>query len=541
MNVQETLMDIALAIEAHEEPSPEHYQVFINEPEVALKIVDQLHAMSEQEVDDDDAYYSACLFALDVCVAQLQSAIERGHSLGLKLMDQVMSCLAQAITHGPQSLGFWLPVLNGFYDAHIELSDALRDAYYTLASADDEDMGVSDADHLAAMKALIEDLSGLTVFEMTEHFFAQSYAMPPDFFEDLVTDLSSIEEGLDIPPLMLLHPKQEVRDVVFSTLDQLMPHMKLSSISLTRLQMIQSWYPETHHAIFDRWINIQRLKGVIFHREKPQFEMGRLMATEVDGSGAQGVFLNLTHQKTSRLCGLLFKQGLGIKDVWITPIIPSGQVQRYYQEAFDDTVMLRPVDEAYFLTMTKHFLALTREQGHVPGLFFLEVMEASGFNFKPELLDVDEIMKRLSVQIHPFTPDEVRLSLKRSKSWTKNKRFTESWYIESTHIDKIVNQCSSFVQGVKVCRFEDAIAAVFAEVLERQRASWLFHFLWVALWLKAKGRANEKTWQDALMLAYVIQSGMSMAEIPLMHEICHEIVVNSIETMQDRGTYLHRG
>ncbi len=263
------------------------------------------------------------------------------------------------------------------------------------------------------------------------------------------------------------------------------------------------------------------------------------MSTEVDGSGSQGLFIHLDKKGHSRLCGFLLKQDFGIKDAWVTPFITPSEVKRYYHDAFDDTVMLRLIDESYLSRIISHFLAVSVERGEVPGLHFLEIQEAAGLQFLPERLDVEESIQQLAVQIHPFTPERYRLSLERSKTWTKNKQFTESWYIENTSIDKIVNRSSSFLHGVKVCRFEEAMASVFEHELEPNRDRWLFHFLWVALWLKAKARKNEQTWQDSFFLAYAIQSGIPLHNIPIMQEICHQIVINSVETMQARRTYLH--
>ena len=144
------------------------------------------------------------------------------------------------------------------------------------------------------------------------------------------------------------------------------------------------------------------------------------------------------------------------------------------------------------------------------------------------------------MQISPFTPDSIQASFKRSKSWPQNKRFTESWYVENAHIDKLVNRCCSFIDGVKVCCFEDAMKGVFAKEMELHRDRWLFHFLWIALWLKVKTRKNEKVWQDSFFVAYAIHTGTALDAIPIMHEICHETIVNSIETMQERRTHLNR-
>ena len=538
-HLKQWLADMALLFDKHEDPSQEHYAHFLEEPELALCVVDLLDAMDEKKLEDERAYYSSCVFALDVCVAQLQVASEGGKRQAGKTLDQLMEALAVAIASHKHSLTFWLPILNAFYEVHVELSAELKNAYLDLACEEDELTPDEEATHLNSIRDLIQELSDLSVFDIAENFFAQSYAMPADFFADLVMDLYSIEEGQDIALLTLMHPKQDVRDVVVATHEQLMDNLTLSSISLSRLQIIKSWYPPAYHPQFNRWIKEQRKKGVVFSSEKNAPTI-RIKASEVDGSGAQGLFIHLKKNRKNRLCGLLFKHEVGIKDAWITPAISAKDIARYYDEAFDDTVMLREVDTSYLLMMTGHFLALTIDQGGMPDLHLLEMQEELGLHWTPCRLDIDYLMEQLAVQISPFTPDSIQASFKRSKSWPKNKRFTESWYVENAQIDKLVNRCCSFIDGVKVCRFDDAIKAVFAKEMELHRDRWLFHFLWIALWLKVKARKNEKVWQDSFFIAYAIHTGTSLDAIPIMHEICHESVVNSIETMQERRTHLNR-
>jgi hypothetical protein len=284
---------------------------------------------------------------------------------------------------------------------------------------------------------------------------------------------------------------------------------------------------------------LQRKKGVVFSAEVKTPTL-RIKASEVDGGGAQGIFIHLKKNRKNRLCGLLFKQGIGIKDAWITPEISAKDINHYYDEAFDDTVMLRDVDMSYLLMMTSHFLAITIAQESMPDLHLLEIQEELGLHLLPSPLDVNHLMEELAIQISPFTQDSMEASLKRTKSWPKNKRFTESWYVENSQIDKIVNRCCSFVDGVKVCRFEEAKKDVFKQELELNRDKWLFHFLWITLWLKVKVRKNEKVWQDSFFIAYAIHTGMPLESIPIMHEIAHQSVVNSIETMQERRTHLNR-
>lgn len=531
------IKQIAACIDKDQDIPQEHYVLFIQNPVLALDIVNMIQALNEKRVENKPSFYTACIFALDVCVSQLQSTREH-NKYAKKGLIQLMSHLAEAIGSKKHSLSYWLPILNAFYEVHVELSDALKDAYFMLANDEGETTYIDDTAHLGSIRDLILELSDLSVFDIAENFFAQSYAMPADFFIDFLVDLYSIEEGQDIGLLALLYPTQDVRDVVVSTLDSIMPDITLTSISLSRLQQIKPWYPSYYWDQFDRWIKMQRKKGVVFHRETKFDKITQIKASEIDGGGAQGVFIQLRKGHKHRLCGMLFKQNLGIKDTWMTPVVSAEEVKHYYDEAFDETLELRGVDIAYIKMMTEHFLACTLEQGNMPGLHLLEIQEALGMQFIPQKLDIEYLMEQLSVQITPFTTESLEKSLNRSKNWLKKMRFTESWYVESAMVDKIVNQSSSFLDGIKICELDEAIEALFKHDMEHRRDEWLFHFLWSALWLKSKHRSNSKIWQDSFILAYMIYSGAPLSSLPLLREIGRQSVLNSMETMQDRKTYL---
>lgn len=530
------LQDMAALIEKNGDPEPKHYHYFLHEPELAIRLIELLDECNEATLDAEHAYYSACVFALDICVAQLQSAYEQGSKNADKMLQSLMHRLSQSISNAKHSLSFWLPVLNAFYEAQVPLVPELKDAYMMLAE-DEEEWAASEEDHLQAMRDLILEFGELSEFEIAENFFAQSYAMPADFYADLLIDLYSIPEGHEIALLTLLHPNPEVRAVVLSALASLLPYQTLSSKALNRLQVIRSWYPESYHALFDGWIKAQRKKGVVFHHEEAAMPTS-LKASEIDGSGAQGVFIELRVGRKKRLCGLLYRYDAGIKDVWITPPVSSKEIKRYHAEAFEDSVTLRDVTIPYLEQITNHFLAVGLEQDVVPSLHLLEVQEVLGLSFRPQRLDVDAMMDDLAVQITPFTEEVVSLSLKRSQAWPKSKQFTESWFVESFEIDKYVNRYCEIIDGVKVCHFQEAMDELYRHVFELQRDYWQFHFLWLALWLKAKTRKNEKVWQDAFLIAHVIQEGLALDQIPIMREICYQSTVNSVETMNERRTHL---
>lgn len=540
VDLHHLLSEMAALIKEDADPEPHLYALFFQQPELSFKLIDIINNLDE-EIDEGFPAYSASVFALDICVAQLQGSADTNNKTSTKKLSQLMNQLAEVIDSQQHTLSFWLPVLNSFYEAHVDLNDQLKNAYFNLVNQ--EDTTISDLEpslHLNAIRDLIHELSDLSVFEIAENFFAQSYAMPPDFFTDLILDLYSIDEGADIGLLTLLHPKAEVREIAIATLGSIIEKVTFSSISLSRLQTIMSWYPENYHDLFARWIKIQRKKGVVFAPE-PQPVLFDIKATEVDGTGAQGIFIHTRKSRKNQLCGLLLKYNLGVKDAWVTPVISAKEVVHYYDQAFDERVNLREVDLAYYIMMIEHFLAVARQKNELPQVHFLEIQELLGVRLRPHKLDLEHLLEQLSIQIIPFTPEIIAESLQRSKLWLKNKSFTESWYLENALIDKIVNQNSSFVDGIRVCRLEEAMGAVFAEEMEVNREKWQFHFLWVALWIKSKERKNEKVWRDSFLISYLIHEGRPLHDIPVMQEICRQTVINSVETMQERRTHLSHG
>ncbi|MDX2345753.1 MAG: hypothetical protein QNK11_02615 [Legionella sp.] len=531
------IVDAAALIASGSEPLSQEPPQFLEEPALVPALVQMIAAIDEATLNDNQPLYSACLFALDVCVSQLHFASDNGNKRAISAMDDLMMHLANVIRAGTQTINFWLPMMSAFYEAQVPLSPALQDIYLVLAEEESEAFQTEGFDHLNAMKELIAELSDLTTFELAAHFFAQSHAMPPDFFGDLVMDLCQIEEGQDAAILALLHPQEEVREVVMLALESIMPTLTLSAISLSRLQAIQTWVSKDYQETITYWLREQRKKGVIFAKPTPS-KLVKIQASEIDGGGAEGLFLQFKQGRRTRLAGLLFKDGFGIKDAWITPGITVKEVTNYCREVLDDGVMLRPVDLAYISLMTGHFLAMTLEKGDVPGLHFLELQEVLGQHFIPEYLDVPRLMAELTVQIEPFTQDVIDAAFKRSARWLETKAFAVSWYLENDRVDKLVNKNCYFSEGTKVCKFEEAMVDVLHDEMETAREHWLFHFLWVTLWLKAGARKNEKTWQDSLLIAHAIQSGTLLKDIPIMKKICHQSVLNSVETMRDRRTHL---
>ena len=329
--LQQKIAHIAHCIDHEQEPLTEDYACFLQTPELVFDVITLLQT---SHYDMPDSMYNAYLFALDVCITQLKTFSDNGHNWANKSIMRLMSHISAAICSTQHTLEFWLPIFNLFYDAHIDLSDQLKNTYIELAATEEQHATVHAWSHLTAIQELIKELAPASDFLIADTFFAQGAAMTPDFFADLLMDLFSIDEGHDIALLMLLHPQLAVREVVVATLDMLLPKLQLSAISLSRLRAIAAWYPEEYQVKFTSWIKQQRKQGVVF-APSSSASILKLRASEIDGSGAQGLFIEINVKRKMRVCGILLKQALGVKDAWLTPVLSAKELVNYKHEVFD--------------------------------------------------------------------------------------------------------------------------------------------------------------------------------------------------------------
>lgn len=537
--LQEWIQTIANNLANDETPDPEAYTNFLDTPILVHHLVTYMDILPDEYASTSHPLYSACLFLLDISVTQLNTMTENGNKSARKLLKALMNYLAEIINQSQHGAAFWLPALNAFYDTHTELTPDLKEAYFNLSCAEEIMTDEEEQQHMESMHNLLMEMADLSPIDIANNFFAQSYAMPPEFFPDLIIDLFSVQpSGPNIGILFLLHPDPVIREEVVGIMHEMLQENTISSASLSRLKSIKTWYPEPQQRLFETWIRDQRKKGVVFLPELSSKPVVTFKATEVDGSGSQGVFVHIHQGRTHRMGGVLLKYSVGLKDIWTTERIPVKEVRNCYETTLDENVTLRSVTEDYFVMMVQHFLAETLEKGQMPDLHLLELQELLGLQLKPEKIDVDFLINTIAVQITPFTEAALQESLKRSASWAKKRRFAESWFMENSTIDKLVNGCCTFVNGVKICKMDDAMDAIYA-FMENHREYWLFHFLWTALWAKSDVKKREKTWEDSFFIAYAIKSGQAIKNIPLMQAICHKTVTNSVETMVERGTYLN--
>lgn len=516
---------------------PENFYLELqNHPEYGLEILNLFPTFDEE--DEDDPYIMACFHYIELCLVHLRLAREHQQRWAEKLIDMFQHELIHLMTHYPK-VNYWMPIINLFFEADIELNDQVKSAYLNILE-ESQRSEESSLQQQILMQQLLSEKSDASEFEIAELFFAQTSALPLDYFPAFVNELLNYElpKALNTSTLFFLHPLKAVRLAVFEHAEKLFGNVKLPEASISRLPLIRQWLPDNERGYIDSILANQRKQGATF-AEQHYRKIVEVKATEMDGSGAQALFFLIKNKdKSFQTAGVLVKKGFGIKDTWISPHLTRLKAQDYASQGMTENIILRKVDENYSEKLIAHHIYHSLNEEQVPSVNLLKLQEMTGLSWQPNPLNFKLELKKLGESLDHLSDNFIKKSLQRSSKWHKNQVFTESWFEEDAELDKYVNKYCTFVDGTKYCELEKALPDIMSNYLEPKREKWFEHFIWMALWAKPKARYNEYLWKDCYILAKLISEGTPLTDIPLMTVICEESVLLSLETMEYRKTHL---
>ncbi len=113
----------------------------------------------------------------------------------------------------------------------------------------------------------------------------------------------------------LLDPSASVRNSTASDIEQAAAMGSVSGVMLRRLIAIRNWLPEADRVSLDRAIQTCRRKGVDIGAW-PQPQVREVLASGIDGAGAQSVFILVREGRRNAVACLLLKHGIGVRDAW---------------------------------------------------------------------------------------------------------------------------------------------------------------------------------------------------------------------------------
>lgn len=511
------------------------YDELQENPEYGIDVLRLFPTFDEQNVDD--TLFMAAFHFVELCLIHLRIASDHNQPWADKLINLYQDELANLMEEY-KAQSCWMPIINLFFGADIPLNEKIKATYMNMLENTDKTEQESESQQVL-MQQLLSKESGSTAFEIVELFFAQTSALPKDYFPAFMSELLNFKEdkAIDTAVLFLLHPDPAIRKTILLQTAMLFRDIRITPTSLSRLPIIRQWLPEEERPYIDRLLQLQRKKGINFASQKPK-NIVTVKATEMDGSGSQALFILLKHKYHYQAAGILVKRKFGVKDAWISPILDKERASNYASFGMSRDIVFRKVDRHYTELLIAHHIYIGQQKGTVPNVMLLCLQEMLGLDWHAKPLHLEGTLESLSTSFVEYNEAWVKKSLVRSGKWFKTKTFTESWFDESAELDKLVNKHCYFKKGTKYCNLEDAIEDVVVHYLEPKREQWFEHFVWMALWAKPASKHNEYLWKDCYVLATALKKGEPLKNIPLMLAICERNIMTSIETMEFRKTHL---
>ena len=493
-------------------------------PDAIIGVVDLFHRQANRKTPNE-AMVKAYVYLFANGLEALRYQIERGHDWAEELVDAVRELLLMLADGGTISPLLLMLLLNAFIEAKLEPGDDLTELLGETTSEAAEDMLPPTLDEIGKLfETMVEEASG-NEFEVHAALAEISQALPPEFRMAILYQLATSDNPVlrDTAILYLLDATPEVRRTVCRTITAQASPTSISPVALRRMIALRNWLPETERHFLDAAIKKARQKQVDC-ASWPQRKIEQMLASNMDGAGAQSVFAVVKDGRKHLIAGLLVKQGVGITDAWCIRDNTKAEVRNFLSEIRSQTDS-HPIDPEFLHLLVPHYLAVGQKAGNVPTPGLLDFVEALGVvEWQPSEIAVDSLLSLLENDADPARLGEVAVSevLAGGNGWYYESRFVESWFEEDAEVEAVLsNKLKS--------RTSTKVNAVIKSILEPRRAKWAERFLWTALWLKQE-QDLLSPWMEFLIIGRELHRGRKVKDIPVMRDIAEVTVM--AETMR---------
>jgi hypothetical protein len=458
--------------------------------DAAMTVLDLLQKESNRKKPDEvrvQAYHY--MFALALELTRYQ--VERGYDWAEALVESMRERILRLARDGAISGSVLMSLLKGFRDAKLDPGDTLTSLAGDLVAEESQkaaDFGPGELDQV--LRTFAEELGGDT-FELYGQLADFAQSLPPEFRTFMVeqTAASTFEALRDCAALSLLDPSPEVRKHTCRMIERVASPELVSPVALRRMIAVRNWLREDERPVVDSAIKRVRHKGVAC-ASWPSRTILEILATVVDGAGAQSVFAVAKDGRKHVLCGLLVKQGTGVADAWCLRDQSESEVAEIL-DGLSSQVLALPVESDFVDHLVRHHLAFGVRQGKVPPVGLLDFLETLGMaNCQPAELGVDGLLDLLKAGMDQaqLKPDAIDRMLDIAGDSLEIMEFAETWFEHDQEVDDLLRKCGTTGMAAKVDLIVD-------EILEPRRAKWAERFLWMALWAKHQ-KDDEGPWHE---------------------------------------------
>ena len=389
---------------------------------------------------------------------------------------------------------------------------------------------------LETLQDMLDDYNIQDEYEVYDLFFNQLTHLPPGVGEEMMASFLEIDNPFlkDAATLFLLHPQEEIRATVLSLMEQDYYLKKLSPISLRRMITIRNWLSQLEREKLDSLIRRSRLQGNSCApiNNSGELTLEKVLASSIDGSGAQTVLSLFKSGRQFQLAGAVFKEGFGVVDTWVTGLLKRYECETVISRIKDEVYILE-VEVSYLAHVIPHYLVMNVEAGQAIGPEILQWIEMLGIEcWQPQPMDSSALvatwLKDTDVDL---SESYIKKSLLRSGRWLGKKKFSLGWFEQD---DMTGDRIRVLLRDLANQQHNGSIDISLPNaIMEPIRQKWLDRFIMLCLWVDSNAKRRGPSFEDFLILALQLQHEVPMSDIPLMAAIAGESMMKFVRDDSD--------
>ena len=470
----------------------------------------------------DDHLVSAFHFLLGAQLELIRYRIESGWDWAKAMADTYQERIVGIADTPGLRQEDWLEMVSALVRAKIEIHPDLRERLGDTAEGfQPEDM---PEELMGAMHTMLAQMAeqAPTAFDVVEAISDSGLVMPSGLMAFLVHEMARSPHARlrEAVPLMLLHQDRDVRQAAATVLEQIASPDVVSPESLRRMIAVRNWLPEAERPVLDQAIRKARLKDVACAQWPAAADIV-IVASTIDGSGAQSLLISTRTGRKSVFAGLLLKQGFGLRDTWFEPEQTRRETNAILTQIRQKTPVA-DVDRHYLDIAVQHAIATGLREGRVPTPNLLRVAEyTGGAEWRDRLIDASSEAAELFAGLDAAarTPAAIEASLQRSAAWLTREAFAESWFEDDPTIRAVIARAPKRER-------KTAIQLLLTEGLPPGRPVWVQRMVLLGLWAAAaKEKEVKARGPDFITLAHVLAGDRPLGEIPFMVGVAEKTVM----------------
>ncbi len=493
-------------------------------------VLDLIEMLSDEgrKKRPSDKLISAYAYMIGRALEFARYAVEAGRAQATELADAVRRRVLDLGTSGQVEPALLMMILREFSAAKLDPGAELRGLMASLMEQVATDKGGGGG--IEDLGSYIDELAkavGGDPFALQ----AQMHEMAGSFPEDQRAVIGAWLLHSSLPPAQeaaigwLFDSSAEVRNAMESEIEQAAPKGVVSGTVLRRLLALRNWLPEANRPPLDRAIQACSRKGVEC-AAWPQVQVRAVLASGIDGAGAQSIFVLARDGRQSTMGCLLIKRGVGVRDAWTRRGLTRKEVDEFFDQVAGGMDVF-PIALDHVRTAAAHFLAVNLASGVMPPFAMLDFVETAGLQgIQPGTIPIDVVLGMLEDEPDPASlrPEAVTQLLARSRDLPGEFGFLDSWFEDDAQVERLL-------EGKRIARAK-RIALVRDALLPKHSAKWAELLAWTALTLRHC--EEEVPWPEFFVSAKELVAGRPAAEIPLMAHVADITVDAYLESQSAR-------